>query len=159
MATKKATTKKTAAGKPAAAAKAKARTTAAKAETASSEASANVETILKRIQANFKEAGAALATSGHIMDEKRREILVTIIENAQVNTDATFSALRDVMDAETLGDSIRIQRDALRDGIERNLSQVRDVAALAAQSGRETVEPVTEYFSGLRDKVRTNARA
>ena len=121
------------------------------------ETKAKVESILGRIQQNFKEAGAALATSGHIADEKRREIMVTLIENAQANADATFSALREVMEADTLNDSLRIQRDALRDGIERNLAQVRDVAALAAQGSRETVEPVTEFFSGLRDKVRARA--
>ena len=151
MATKKtATTRKTATAKAAP-------KTAAKTETATREAKAKVETILGRIQQNFKEAGAALATSGHIADEKRREVLVTLIENAQANTDATFAALREVLESETLSDSLRIQRDALRDGIERNLAQVRDVAALAAQGGRETVEPVTEFVSSLREKVRARA--
>ncbi|MEQ1930708.1 MAG: phasin family protein [Parvularculaceae bacterium] len=151
MATKKTTTtRKTATAKAAP-------KTAAKTETATREAKAKVETILGRIQQNFKEAGAALATSGHIADEKRREVLVTLIENAQANTDATFAALREVLESETLSDSLRIQRDALRDGIERNLAQVRDVAALAAQGGRETVEPVTEFVSSLREKVRARA--
>ena len=62
-----------------------------------------------------------------------------------------------MLDAETLNDSLRIQRDALRDGIERNLAQVRDVAALAAQGGRDTVVPVTEFVSSLREKVRARA--
>ncbi|NWG71816.1 MAG: phasin family protein [Parvularculaceae bacterium] len=148
MATKK-TTKK-ASAKPAAA------KPAVKAE-AAGDAKKKVETILERIQQNFKEAGAALASSGHIADEKRREVLVTLIENAQANADATFAALRDVLEAETLSDSLRIQRDALRDGIERNLAQVRDVAALAAQGSRESVAPVTEFVASLRDKVRARA--
>lgn len=123
------------------------------------EAEANVESILKRIQDGFKEAGAALAESGSIMDEKRREIILTLIENAQHNADSTFNALREVMEAESVSESLRIQRDALRDGIERNLSQVRDVAALTAQSGRESIEPVTGYLSSLREKVKSGARA
>lgn len=155
MATKKTTKKASAAKRPAAA-------KSAKKEPARTAAAANsdsepVETILARIQDGFKEAGAALASSGHIMDEKRREILVTLIENAQENANATFAALRDVMEAESIGDSLKIQREALRDGIERNLAQVRDVAALAAQSGRQSLEPVGEYFSNLRDKVRARA--
>ena len=118
-----------------------------------------VENILKRIQDGFKEAGAALAESGAIMGDKRREILLTLIENAQVNADATFTALREVMEAESVSDSLRIQRDALREGIERNLSQVRDVASLAAQSGRETIEPVTGYLSSLRNRAKERASA
>lgn len=148
MATRK-TTKK-AAAKPATS------KPAAKAETAGA-AKKNVETIFERIQQNFKEAGAALASSGHIADEKRREVLVTLIENAQANADATFTALREVLESESLSESLRIQRDALRDGIERNLAQVRDVAALAAQGSRETVVPVTEFVASLREKVRARA--
>lgn len=119
----------------------------------------SVESILKRIQDGFKDAGAALAQSGSIADDKRREILLTLIENAQANADATFDALRNVMAAESLTDSLRIQRDALRDGIERNVAQVRDVAALAAELGRESLEPMSGYFSTLRERVRTGARS
>ncbi|MEQ8935405.1 MAG: phasin family protein [Amphiplicatus sp.] len=148
MAAKKTTTKK---------ATAKAAKPRVKAESA--EADANVESILKRIQDGFKEAGAALAESGAIMDEKRRGILITLIENAQVNADSTFSALREVMEAESVTDSLRIQRDALRDGIERNLSQVRDVASLTAQSSRESIVAVAGYLSSLRAKVKDRANA
>ena len=154
MTAKKATTKNTATKT------AKPRATAtAKAQTAKTDADDNVESILTRIQQSFKEAGAALAESGSIMDDKRREILMTIIENAQENTDATFEALRDAMEAETVADSLRIQRDALRDGIERNVAQVRDVAALTAQSSREGFEPVTGYLASLREKAKTGANA
>jgi hypothetical protein len=148
MAAKKTTKKTTKTAKPAAA-------KTAKAEAPKVVASEKVESILERIQQGFKEAGAALAESGAIMGDKRREILVALIENAQENTDATFSALREALDAETVTDSLRIQRDALRDSIERNVAQVRDIASLAAQSSRESIEPVTGYFANLRDKVKS----
>ena len=144
--TKKKTTKKTAA-------KAKV------APAAAQEAEQNVESILERIQAGFQEAGAALSESNSIMSDKRREILMTLIENAQENTDATFEALRDVMEADSLTDSLRIQRDALREGIERNVAQVRNVASMTAESSRESVEPVTDYLSTLRNKVKVGATA
>ncbi|MEM9169650.1 MAG: phasin family protein [Pseudomonadota bacterium] len=139
-----------------------ARKTAAKAKPAAQTVDAadeNVESILARIQSGFKEAGAALAASGSIMDDKRRSILMTLIENAQENTDATFDALRDVMEADTVADSLRIQRDALREGIERNVAQVRTVASMTAESGREVVEPVAGYVGTLRDRVRNGASA
>ncbi|MEL7489995.1 MAG: phasin family protein [Pseudomonadota bacterium] len=150
MAEKKTTTKK-ATAKKAAPKKAKAKVEAAPEK--------DVESILERIQAGFKEAGQALAESGAIMGDKRREVLVTLIENAQENTDATFEALRDVMEADTVSESLRIQRDALREGIERNVAQVRHVASMTAESGRETIEPVAEYVSTLREKVKSGAAA
>ena len=145
---KKATTKKTAAKK-----------ASAKVEAVVEEAGNDVESILARIQAGFQEAGAALAESGTIMGDKRREVLLTMIENAQENTDATFEALRDVMEAESISDSLRIQRDALRAGIERNVAQVRNVASITAEGSRETMEPVSEYISSLRERVRGNGAA
>lgn len=152
MATKKTTTKKTATKKP-----------AAKPATENVEATeateAAVETIMARIQAGFKEAGVALNESGGIMDETRREIIMTLITNAQENTDATFNALRDVMEAESLTDSLRIQRDALREGIERNVAQVRGIASLTATGGRESMEPVADYLSSLRERARSGASA
>ena len=147
------TTKKSAAKKTAAVKKA----TKKAAEKIEAAAEENVESIMERIQAGFKDAGAAFAASGSIMDEKRREIVMTLIENAQENTDATFEALRDVMEAESVSESLRIQRDALREGIERNVAQVRTVASMTAETGRESIEPITGYVSALRERVRANA--
>ena len=156
MATTKKATKKTT--KKAAAKKAIVKTEAkAKAEAVAEEK--DVESILARIQAGFREAGAAIAESGAIMGDKRRDVLVTLIENAQVNADATFEALRDVMEAESVSESLRIQRDALREGIERNVAQVRDVASMTAEGSKESMEPVAEYISTLRSKIRNGATA
>ena len=156
MATKKATVKKTT--KPRATTKRVAEKTVEAKADAKAEAN-RVESLMKRIQENFAEVGAALQESGSVMDEKRREIVLTLLDNAQVNADATFAALRDVMEAETVTESIRIQRDALRAGIERNVAQVRDLASLTAQSGREAVQPVAGYISALRSRTKASANA
>ncbi|MEO1043563.1 MAG: phasin family protein [Pseudomonadota bacterium] len=133
---------------------------ATEAEAIEADADEAVESIFKRIQAGFKDAGAALADSGTIMGDKRREVLMTMLENAQENTDATFTALRQAMEAESFTDSLRIQRDALREGIERNVSQVRNVTSLTAEGSKESIAPVREYFGQLREKVRgTTANA
>ncbi len=152
MAEAKKTTKKTAAPKKGATKKASPKAAEAVTEEA-------VESIFARIQAGFKEAGAALGDSNAIMGDKRREVLLTMLENAQENADATFDALREAMDAESFTDSLRIQRDALREGIERNVAQVRNVSSLTAEGSRETIAPVTEYLSSLREKVRGSANA
>lgn len=150
--TKKTTTKKTTAKT------ATKRATKAVAE-AVNESESAVESIFARIQAGFKDAGSALAETGSIADEKRREILMTLISNAQANADATFEAMRDVMTADSLADSLRIQRDALREGIERNVAQVRTVASMTASGSRETIEPVTDYLASLRERARNGANA
>lgn len=108
------------------------------------------DSLVERLQTNLTEATSALKESGAIMDEKRREILLAVIENAQENTDATFDALRQVLESKSLSESLRIQRDAIRAGIERGVAQVRDVASLAAQGGRESITPVQGYISSLR---------
>ncbi len=106
--------------------------------------------LVERLQLNLNEATSALKESGAIMDEKRREILLAVIENTQENTDATFDALRQVLESNSLSESLRIQRDAIRAGIERGVAQVRDVASLAAQGGKESITPVQGYLSSLR---------
>ena len=126
---------------------------------AAAHAGDSVESIFKRIQANLKEAHSALNASGEIANDKRRDVMNILIDNAQENTDATFEALRDVMEAESIGESLRIQRDALREGIERNVAQVRDVASVTADSSRDSFEPVSEYLSTLRRKTRNGANA
>ena len=131
----------------------------ASSKTVNIEANDDVESIFERIQSGFQEAGAVLADSGSIMSDTRREVLLTMLENAQENTDATFSALRDVMDAESFTESLRIQRDSLREGIERNVAQVRNVTSMTAEGSKETIAPVGEYLGSLRDKVRGSARA
>ncbi|MEM1397001.1 MAG: phasin family protein [Pseudomonadota bacterium] len=133
------------------------KTSTTKVETHEDEKS--VESIFARIQSGFKDAGAALSETGSIADEKRRDILMTLISNAQENTDATFEAMREVMTADSLSDSLRIQRDALREGIERNVAQVRDVASMTSTGTRESMEPVADYLSSLRERVRNGASA
>lgn len=124
------------------------------AEAAEALAEEAVESIFARIRAGFKDAGAALADSNSIMGDKRREVLLTMLDNARTNADATFDALREVMEAESISDSLRIQRDALREGIDRNVSQVREVTSLTTEGGKETIAPVAEYLGQLREKVR-----
>lgn len=110
------------------------------------------QSIVSRVRGGFSDAAAALAESGGKLDETRRDVMLAIIENAQENADLTFDALREVMESDTMGDSLRIQRDALRESIERNLAQVREVTSLAAQGGKESIEPVTAYIDQLRSK-------
>ncbi len=158
MATKKTAAKKSA-EKATKTAKPRAEKRAAEAKVETAAEGARVEAILTRIREGFAEAGAALQESGSVMDDKRREIVLTLIENAQVNADAAFNALREVMEADSVTESLRIQRDALREGIERNVAQVRDLASLTAQSSREAVQPVAGYIASLRNRTKSAANA
>jgi len=115
--------------------------------------SQDFQSIVTRIRGGFGDAAAALTESGSKLDETRRDVMLAIIENAQENADLTFEALRDVMESDSMGDTLRIQRDALRETIERNLAQVREVSSLAAQGGKESFEPVSAYIGELRAKA------
>ena len=173
MATEKTTKKTTKTTKKAAKRKTAKKTTAkTKAKTAKAKAAAEdtleniaddaenrLSSIVEQIRDSLGEAREALAESGSVMDDRRRDIALQLIANMQENADETFASLQDVVTADSLGDTLRISRDALRSGIERNVRQVKDFAENATDSTRETVEPVGDYLSSLRDKVRNRADA
>ena len=160
---KKKTTKQKAAKAKTAKAKAKVQKASEEVKEAAGEVSEAAEKrfegIIAQIRENLSEAREALAESGHVMDDRRREIAMQLIKNMQENADETFDSLEHVVNADSFGETLRISRDALRSGIERNVRQVKDIAEVAASSTRDSVEPVAEYFANLRDKAssRTNA--
>lgn len=162
MATKKATKKK-ATAKVKATTKAKVKRAAASVEAVAEEATETVEnrfeSIIGQIRSNLAEARDALAESGAVMDEHRRDIAMTMIANMQENADETFASLEDVVKADSVGETLKISRDALRSGIERNVRQVKEFAQATADSSKESVEPVADYISSLRTKVLPGADA
>ncbi|MEL7028279.1 MAG: phasin family protein [Pseudomonadota bacterium] len=159
---KKTTTRKTAAKKatkPAAkkkaapkAASAARQTSAERPEAGAQTEAPNLQSILARIRAGFGEAAEALSEAGDKLGDTRREVLLTILEDAQENADQTFETLRDVIESDNLGDSLRIQREALRESIERSVAQVREISSIATEGGKASVEPVSEYVSKLRTR-------
>jgi|GEM_PF-5930912 len=161
MAGKKTTKKKAAAKSTSAKTKAKRAVNTAKAATedATNVVENRFESIIGQIRDNLAEAREALAESGAVMDEHRREIAMTMISNMQENADETFASLEDVVKADSVGETLKISRDALRNGIERNVRQVKEFAQTAADSSKDSVEPVAEYLSTLRTKVLPGADA
>ena len=155
MAAKKATKKKATAK--ATAAKTKAKRAVNNAKAAADDATDAVEnrfdSIIGQIRDNLAEAREALAESGTVMDERRKEIAMTMISNMQENADETFASLEDVIKSDSVGETLKISRDALRSGIERNVRQVKEFAQTAAESSKDSVEPVADYISTLRTKV------
>ena len=155
---KKATTKTTTAK-----VKVKAKSAASTAQATAEEASETVEnrfgSIISQIRGNLAEAREALAESGAVMDEHRRDIAMTMISNMQENADETFASLEDVVNADSVGETLKISRDALRSGIERNVRQVKEFAQATADSSKESAEPMAEYISTLRTKVLPGADA
>ena len=135
----------------------KKKATAKKKAAPKKEASNRFEAVVEDIRANLAEARQALTESGSVIDDRRKEIALSLIANMQENTDATLSTLEDVVKSESLNETLQISRDALRSGIERNVRQVRDFADFATTSTKETAAPVGDYLSSLRAKIRENA--
>ncbi len=125
---------------------------AAPAANALKDAQIDLQEIVGQMRENYAEAATALTQAGGKLDDTRREVMLAIIENAQENTDRTFYALKEMIDAEDLGDSLRIQREAVRETVEQMLMQVKDVSSLAASKGKESITPVTDYISKIRKK-------
>ncbi|MEM9704590.1 MAG: phasin family protein [Pseudomonadota bacterium] len=114
------------------------------------DAQTDLQSIMNRIRNGFGDAATALSETGDKLDDTRRDVMLAIIESAQENADHTFAALREIMDSETVGETLRIQRDAMRETIERNVAQVREISSLAAQGGRGSIEPLGSYITELR---------
>ena len=145
----------------------KAKATAKKAKEAAVEATVeateNAENrfanIMDQIRDNLSEAREALSESGSVLDERRRDIAMQMIANMQENADETFASLEDLVNASSFGETLKISRDALRSGIERNVRQVKDIAEAASATTKDSVEPVAEYLNALGSKVRNRADA
>lgn len=115
-------------------------------------AKSDLRTIMDRVRSNYVEAAVAVSQTNGKLEDARREVMFAILENTQENTDRIFDALRDMVDADSLGDALRIQREVVVESVEQMLQQVKDVSSLAADKGKDSVTPVGEYISKLRDK-------
>lgn len=110
------------------------------------DASESLNLVVEQIRDGYKEAAEVLSETNSRMSTSRREVILAIIDNARTNSEQTFETLREVIEAESTGDSIRIQRDALRESIERQLTQVREVAQLAVDGSKNSLEPVGQFI-------------
>lgn len=143
----------------ASAAKAKTATKAAaesvKAETTAQakETEARVQNLVDRIQASVGELREALRESGGAFTDGNRELGLRVLTHAQTNAEAGFDALRKTLTAESVSDALKVQQDTVRDSIERNLDQARDIGSLINANAKSVTQPVAGFIREMRKEA------
>lgn len=89
-----------------------------------------------------KRAGEALKESGRRMTEGGATIGTRMIDQAETNAHAAFTAMRQAAAAKDLSDVMRIQGEFLREQGSRSMSQAREIGELIMQFGRDAIEPM-----------------
>ena len=89
-----------------------------------------------------RRAGEAMKASGEKMAQNGSTIGMKMIDQAETNAHAAFSAMREAANAKDLSDVMKIQGDFLREQGTRSITQAREIGELIMQFGRDAVAPL-----------------
>lgn len=81
--------------------------------------------------------------AGSAMTENGSQLGMTILSQAEANTQEAFRAMRAAAQASDLNEVMRIQSDYLREQGARSMAQAREVSEMIAQFGRNAVGQMT----------------
>lgn len=84
-----------------------------------------------------------MRAAGSAMTEQGSQLGMTILSQAEANTQEAFRAMRAAAQANDLNEVMRIQSDYLRDQGARSMSQAREVSEMIAQFGRNAIGQMT----------------
>ena len=89
------------------------------------------------------DATKRMRAAGSAMTENGSQLGLTILSQAEANTQEAFRAMRAAAQATDLNDVMRIQSDYLRDQGARSMAQAREVGEMIAQFGRSAIGQMT----------------
>jgi hypothetical protein len=89
------------------------------------------------------DATERMRAAGSAMTENGSQLGLTILSQAEANTQEAFRAMRAAAQANDLNDVMRIQSDYLRDQGARSMAQAREVGEMIAQFGRSAIGQMT----------------
>ncbi len=89
------------------------------------------------------DAAESMRAAGSAMAEQGSQLGLTILSQAEANTQEAFRAMRAAAQASDLNEVMRIQSDYLRDQGARSMSQAREVSKMIAQFGRNAIGQMT----------------
>ena len=89
------------------------------------------------------DATERMRAAGSTMTENGSQLGLTILSQAEANTQEAFRAMRAAAQANDLNDVMRIQSDYLRDQGARSMAQAREVGEMIAQFGRSAIGQMT----------------
>ena len=84
-----------------------------------------------------------MRVAGSAMTEQGSQLGLTILSQAEANTQEAFRAMRAAAQASDLNEVMRIQSDYLRDQGARSMAQEREVSELIANFGRNAIGQMT----------------
>jgi hypothetical protein len=87
---------------------------------------------VKKAGKSVKDAAQKAATNASALNNK-------IIDHAEENTRAAFSAMRSAASVKSVQDLAKIQTDYVKEQGARSMTQVREVGDLIAQFGRDAM--------------------
>ena len=103
---------------------------------------------LERIAEPVKRAGEAMKATGEKMQQSGSTIGLKMLDQAETNTQAAFSAMREAAQAKDLSEVMKVQGDFLREQGNRSMSQAREIGELIMQFGRDAVGTMNAMRGG-----------
>ncbi len=109
--------------------------------------SAATSGIFSKLSESMKTSSESFReTYGSLLDQQRK-LGLQLLEYAEENTKHGFDTWRAVINSENINDAVKIQTEAVREGVQRNMTQARETAELVNEIGRDTFRPVGEFVS------------
>jgi len=97
----------------------------------------------KQATDQMKAAGERMQAAGTQMTEQGSQLGLTILSQAESNTQEAFRAMRAAAQARDLNEVMKIQSDYMREQGSRSMSQAREVGEMIAQFGRSAIGQMT----------------
>ena len=89
-----------------------------------------------------KRATEAMRASGEKIAQGGSTLGLKMLDQAERNAQAAFSAMREVAQAKDVSDVMRIQSEFMREQGSRSMAQAREIGELIVQFGRDAVAPL-----------------
>ncbi len=100
---------------------------------------AKSEKISEKVTDGVKKAGKSLKEATEKAAVNAAALNGKVIDHAEANTRAAFSAMRSAANVKSVQDLAKIQADFVKKQSARSMTQVREVGELIAQFGRDAV--------------------
>lgn len=89
------------------------------------------------------EAAERMRAAGSAMTEQGSQLGLTILSQAEANTQEAFRAMRAAAQASDVNEVMKIQSDYMREQGARSMAQAREVGEMIANSGRNAIGQMT----------------
>lgn len=89
------------------------------------------------------QAAERMRAAGSAMTEQGSQLGLTILSQAEANTQEAFRAMRAAAQASDVNEVMKIQSDYMREQRARSMAQAREVGELIANFGRNAIGQMT----------------